>query len=455
MNEKPEPVAGDAPFFQRPDWLSFTLTTLLVLLVYLLTLAPEVTLSYSGIYSAGAMYAGIPTPPGLPVWTLYAWVFTKLPFSNIAWRLAVSSAVAGSLACGVIALMVSRGGALLIESMPALRGLAMREQHLLCVVCGCVAAMGFAFDGAFWQNAVIVETWALTLLLFALALCLLMRWIYKPTRLWCLYAAAFAYGLLLTDNQSLFVAAIGFEFLLLFAKPALGRDLLFGTALLLAVLLISHAREWFPTLEAIARSPAVWRVYLALCVISGLVSASVAFKQRRLLTEWRSALLIVCCLLAGLSVYFYPPIASMTNPPMNWSYPREFGGFVHLISRGQFESLRPTDSFIHFAAQMKIYFGRVLADFGLIYLIPAFIPWAVLRRMTQPGRSWLLGLLAVYFCLSFFFVAMLNPSADLQAQQLSKEYFAASHLILAIWSGYGLVLLGAWVAKNARPNQRI
>ena len=41
---------------------------------------------------------------GISAFDTWAWVFTKLlPFSNIAWRVAVSCAAAGALACGVIA----------------------------------------------------------------------------------------------------------------------------------------------------------------------------------------------------------------------------------------------------------------------------------------------------------------------------------------------------------------
>jgi len=102
--------------FQRTDWLSFGATTVLVLLVYLFTLAPDVGLDNSGVWSTAAAYGGVSSPPGYPLWTLWAWVFTKLlPFSNIVWRVAVSSAVAGALACGMIALMVSRGGMALIR----------------------------------------------------------------------------------------------------------------------------------------------------------------------------------------------------------------------------------------------------------------------------------------------------------------------------------------------------
>ena len=72
-----------ARFFHRTDWVSFCVTTILVLAVYLWTLAPN--------------YAGVPHPLGFPIWTVYAWLFTKLlPFSNVAWRVAVSSAVAGA-----------------------------------------------------------------------------------------------------------------------------------------------------------------------------------------------------------------------------------------------------------------------------------------------------------------------------------------------------------------------
>src|SRR5258708_4752557 len=104
------PASSPHRLFDQGDWLSFWLTTCCVATVYFYTLAPEVTLEWSGTLSTGAMYASGPAPPGFPLWTLYAWMFTKLvPFSTIAWRIAVSSAVAGALACGMIALTVSRG----------------------------------------------------------------------------------------------------------------------------------------------------------------------------------------------------------------------------------------------------------------------------------------------------------------------------------------------------------
>src|SRR5258705_8048190 len=105
-----------AAFFERTDWLSFGVTTLTALALYLVTLSPDVTLGSAGIFSVGGMYAGVAHPPGYPLSTLWAWAFINLvPIGTIAWRVAFSSAAAGALACGVIALMVSSVGARLAK----------------------------------------------------------------------------------------------------------------------------------------------------------------------------------------------------------------------------------------------------------------------------------------------------------------------------------------------------
>ena len=37
------------------------------------------------------------------------------------------------------------------------------------------------------------------------------------------------------------------------------------------------------------------------------------------------------------------PLAGMTNPPMQWGYPRTVEGFIHAFTRGQYEKTNPTD----------------------------------------------------------------------------------------------------------------
>jgi hypothetical protein len=216
----------NTPFFQRSDWLSFGATTLLALLVYLFTLVPDVGLDNSGVWSTAAAYGGVSSPPGYPLWTLWAWVFTKLlPFSGIAWRVAVSSAVAGALACGVIALMVSRGGAAILEPVPDGQRLKPREEKWLRAICGYVAGMVFGLNGAFWPEAVMVAVWPLSILLLCSVLCLLMRWSFQPELKRYLYAAALVYGLLLTNSQIEFAFAPAIPFLVMIGNQKTSRDI--------------------------------------------------------------------------------------------------------------------------------------------------------------------------------------------------------------------------------------
>ena len=81
------PVAPPAPapvppLFTSVDWLTFGITTLLVFLGYYWTLAPDLTLEDSGELAVGSFYAGVPHPPGYPVWTILDRKSTRLNSSH-------------------------------------------------------------------------------------------------------------------------------------------------------------------------------------------------------------------------------------------------------------------------------------------------------------------------------------------------------------------------------------
>src|ERR1700677_2705044 len=98
---KPKPPA----LFRRIDWVALLIAFGGVWIVYLLTLAPELTLEDSGELCTGSFYAGIPHPPGYPFWAIYSWLWTViLPVGNVAWRVEVGEATAEALACGMVTL---------------------------------------------------------------------------------------------------------------------------------------------------------------------------------------------------------------------------------------------------------------------------------------------------------------------------------------------------------------
>src|SRR6266513_5117047 len=224
------------PLFRKIDWVTFCLTTLLVFIGYFLTLAPDLTLEDSGQFARGSLYASVPHPPCYPVWTLFTWLFTVLaPVSNIAWRVALASAVAGALACGLIALIASRGSSMILEGIEDFKTIDRRWENALCVLAGYVAGMLIGFNGFMWSQAVIVEVYPFSLFSFVGVLACLLRWIYAPHQRRYLYWALFLFGICFTNHMTLFVAARGSEVAIVAAQPKLGRELMLGNSVIFLV----------------------------------------------------------------------------------------------------------------------------------------------------------------------------------------------------------------------------
>ena len=435
-------------------WL-FAATSLLIFVVYLLTLAPEVTLDQSGQYATASLWAAVPNPPGHPFWTVVTWLFVKLvPVSNIAYRVALASALASALACGLVAMMVSRGSSLVIEGIADLKNIERGSLNAISAVAGFVAGGLLAFSGVVWSQAVIVQTYALSMLLLVVTLSLLLRWIYAPHRRRYVYWMAYLFGLCITSHQ-LMVVAIGLEIAIVAREPKLGRDLLAVNCLCWFAGLCLQWSHAIPIFDTSNRMILV--IFNTVGVLSLVGSGALVLKTRGLFTEWKSVLIMVGLWLAGAGFYFYLPLASMTNPPMNWGYPRTIEGFWHVLSRGQYDKINPTD-FIREPGRMLdeilMYFACAAEEFPLVCLLVALFPFAFFLKMRTRERAWMIGLAGLFLCLSFLVTDLLNPTRDRQSSDLVKVFFAPSYVPIAIWIGLGFALAGAWLEANwqrARP----
>jgi hypothetical protein len=440
------PTRSQTRYFQREDWCSFALTTVLVFIGYWFSLADNVGLSFSGIYSVGANYMGVSHPPGYPVWTIYGWLFTKLlPFSNIAWRLAISSAVAGALACGVIALMVSRSSRTLLAGINGFPRLSTQDDRWLRIVAGCVAGMTFGFDRAFWHKAVIVDVWPLSMLLFATTLCLLLRWAHDPERRSYFVAACFVFGLTITNSQALIPAGFGLLLFVACADRNLGRDAALVASGLLALWWLGDFLDVLPRAGLAVCETRL--IFVLITILTAGLYAGLARSTRRWFPSWTICFATVA-FIAGLAFYLIVPILSSTNPPVNWGYPRNPEGFAHVLSRGQYEQIRPgtdADVLLH---QLWQFIRSALKDFGVFPTLLALIPPGLLPWIKSPFRLQLLGLLSVLVSLSLLLVALLNPPVERQGAELVVIYYTPTHLLLAILFGYGLVLLGTRLSRG-------
>src|SRR5215475_852262 len=79
----------------------------IALLLYMLTLAPTVTLVDSGELILAAWGTGVAHPPGFPLWVMLAHLASLLPIGNVAVRINFSSALLAALACAMVTLVVA------------------------------------------------------------------------------------------------------------------------------------------------------------------------------------------------------------------------------------------------------------------------------------------------------------------------------------------------------------
>jgi tetratricopeptide (TPR) repeat protein len=443
------PPVKQPPLFRPTDWLAFGITTLLIFIGYFLTLAPDLTLEDSGELAVGSYYAGIPHPPGYPVWTICTFFFSHLvPISNIAYRVAMFAAVSGALACGLLALIVSRGSSMMIEGIPGLKDMDRKWENAICLVSGFVSGMLMGFNGYMWSQCVIVEVYPTGLLSLAAVLLCLLRWIYAPHQRRYLYLGFFLFGICFTNHQTLILAAMGIEVAIAAGQPKLGRDLFLGNSI---VYLIGLLATMNGMLGGLSGNPAVFSIYNVVGIGSIAACIWLAIQTKALGTEWKAILLMGLCWIAGASFYFYMPLAGMSNPPMQWGYPRTVEGFIHAFTRGQYEKTNPTDIInnpLRFVGQLGLLFNGIVDEFNWVYTLIALVPFFFFLRMQKRERAWLIGIFAIYLCMGVLLLILLNLNPDRQSVEISRVQFTASHALVSLLVGYGVTLIVASMASN-------
>ncbi len=439
------------PLFRRIDWLALIITFASVWAVYLWTLAPELTLEDSGELCTGSYYAGIPHPPGYPFWAIYSWFWTFiLPIGNVAWRVEVGQSFAASMGCGLLALMVSRGSSMLIEGIEDLKDIPKRWENLICTVSGFVAGALLGLGGFMWKESVVINRisvfgvpWTIVMLV------LMMRWMYAPQQRRYLYLAMLIYGWIATIHQSLLLSAPAVEILIALISYKLGRDLFLTNSVLYVIILYFISAGTVPALNAMTFTE---KTIFHLVGVGSLLGVGWLWtKTGKILTEWKSILLMAVMWAAGVLVYLYEPISGMTDPPMQWGYPRTVEGFFHALSRGQYGSGEGTNVFqdpSRFAWQLWYLAKGLSESFSWVYMFIGLIPFLFLKKMHQRERAWILGVTAIYLTLSVLLVIVLNVTPDRASSDLCKVFFTASHGLFAMLIGYGTTLLAAYTATH-------
>ncbi len=474
-----EPTESTRHLFKPEDWVAALLTTLIAGLAFFYYMAPEVTLQDSGELVTGAFTFGVPHPPGYPLWAFlgYIWSHFILPFGNPAWRIGMLSVVTGALTVGALTIMMTRSLRLLLHSLPWADSVDERLQHWMAVTLGASAALLFGFNRGVWLWACVSEMRVLNVFSFVLISCIFFIWTIQPHRLGFLYTTILIFGLSLANHQTISVMviplavgvlAVGInQFMearrkdpktdvtrLFMTSLATTWELATAGLLSIAAGLIIWSWLTYPPASDMWHTQTFW-------LGMGSCAAGLAGLYIGRTTGWwkeRRAMMYAGLFMLGVSFYAYMPIAAATTPPMNWGYAATKEGFVHAVTRGQYEKVKGAEIFsTDFLIKIKVFMEAMFNQYSLpLSLFALVIPIVMIfywRRCKPRGRAWMVFVCAAFVITGFGLLTIINPKLDRQEQEINIKFFAPAHGFYAMLIAYGIAtllsLFAWWRAKAA------
>lgn len=470
IEKKPQTAvepADSTPMFLRADWLVALATTLISGAVYFYTAQPNVGLLDSGEFIAAAQHFGVPHPTGYPLWTLLAWLFQLLPLGNAAWEVNLFSGFCGALAVGATTLLAS---SMLRWMMPWWGAPEGRANAVVVALIAGTFGLLFAFSFSFWTQAVIAEVYTLHGLLIGLFLLSLYWWVRRPERDLPILATFFSFSLCMS-NHHLTLALAPLPLLV----PLLVRRSVFWEVLVAAVVSASLVYLGFAWLsnDATTWSTAMRFFYFALLGLLVLL----VLKWRR--TDVRIVLLVPLAVILGLLPYAYMPLASSTNPPMNWGYTRTPEGFFYSINRTQYAGslsdliVRTLGKGMGTAPEKPpeqedperistLELGREFIGFYWRKLVESFTPWCIVAffagvlavfRLPLRQRTFLYLIFFGFVLAAFLQPIMERTETTIDAWSLQFPYHGYSYLLFALLCASGTAFVLARL-MSFRPGFR-
>ncbi|HEY5706717.1 MAG TPA: DUF2723 domain-containing protein [Terrimicrobiaceae bacterium] len=440
--------------WQRRDWITGLVSAILSFAVYAWSAAPNVTLLDSGEFLVAAQHFGVPHPTGYPLWTFLNWLFLLLSLGNAAWEVAIFSGLCAAAAVGLCATLLCSvqrwcygerlsGGA---KFLPQIVAIAF--------------SLTLAFSQSMWSQAVIAEVYALHALLIALFLILCYSWVRDPTSDGLMLGAFFALALSFSNHHLTMALAPLPYLLILLLRRRMFLDWFFAGMLTLLLIYLGFA--------ILSRDFAVLKTAIRFfyCVI---LAFGLFVCLRKCRVRWRLIAYLPIAVAAGLLPYAYMPLASATNPPMNWGYARDAEGFFFSINRSQYpgsladvtvkslgrlmgtsqskpvieESRAKIGSNAIEKARLWIgfFWRQLLNAFSIVGLIGYFASFLFVFRLPLPKRAWIYFLHIAFVLAAFLQPLTANSDIDNAGWWTQMPYHTYTNLIFATLSGLGVGLL--------------
>lgn len=451
--------------FDRGDWLVAGVAWFLAQTIYIFTAQPNVGLLDSGEFLTAAVHVGVPHPTGYPLWTIGANLFRLLPIGNGAWEVNLFSGFCTALAVGIVGLILCN----------SLRWGGVRDR--LAQILGLGWALALACSVSLWSQAVIAEVYGLHVFVVMLYLWVLYRWVRAPAWTNGLAWSAFFFALGMSNHHLMIaLAPLPVVVMLLTRRDLLAEGLLY---------LSGAAALVYWGFGSISGEPATWHSSVRFLWCVGVALVLWLLVKRRL-NFWRTGLWVLLAVGLGLSPYAYMPLASETNPPMNWGFTSTKEGFFYSVNRSQYsgklsdqllktigramgatppELLQPPTpppgsppppSFQETLGKFsQLYWRKIVANFTPISILALVAAVAFLGGVPRLMRTWIQVTALGFLLAGFLQPAFDQAGADEAAWLLYMPYLGFSHAFFVLLAGLGSGLAIERWAKKPRMSMGV
>lgn len=156
-------------------------------------------------------------------------------------------------------------------------------------------------------------------------------------------------------------------------------------------------------------------------------------------------------LLLGLAPYLYAPIASLSNPPLNWDNPKTITGLAKLITLSDYGTITPAKDLyggpgLERLTQLFWFISFLINDFKLIGLIIAL---AGVVYLYKANKRWFWAFLVGFLIAGPIFLIYTDyPTTSPFLLGVIEQFVFTPYLFLAIFFAFGLAYAMPLIVKK-------
>ena len=444
--------------FERTDWVAAGVSYLIAQCIYFFTTQPNVGLLDSGEFLTAAVHVGVPHPTGYPLWTIGAHIFKLFPFGNGAWEINLFSGFCSAVAVGILGLILCN----------SLRWFGVRERVAQILAIGWAVAL--ACSVSMWSQAVIAEVYGLHVLVVMFYIWVLYRWVREPAWTNGLAWSAFFFALGMSNHHLMIaLAPLPVVLMLLVRRDILVEGLLY---------LSGSAALVYLGFGGISGESATWHSSVRFLLCVGVALILWLFIRRKLI-HWRTGMWVLFAVILGLSPYSYMPLASETNPPMNWGFTSTKEGFFYSVNRSQYSGKLsdqllktvgramgaapqelldppppppgspPQASFAETLGKFsQLYWRKIVANFTPLSILALVASVAFLGGLPRLVRTWIQVMALGFLLAGFLQPAFDQAGADEASWLLYMPLIGFSYPFFVLIAGFGSgLVICKWAKK--------